>query len=94
MYYKNCFENGYLAVFLEVTRRCVPCVDFFVLFAWFVDKCCMFFVGKLVRGKAVCIYPKTTSSVIISAKPMAKPMVDKLEWLPSEASGISSSTTT
>ena len=39
-------------------------------------------------------YPITTSSTIISTKPMAKPMVLRLLCLPSEASGMSSSTTT
>ena len=39
-------------------------------------------------------YPITTSSTIIRTKPMAKPMVLRLECLPVEASGISSSTTT
>ena len=39
-------------------------------------------------------YPITTSSTIISTKPMAKPMVLRLECSPSLASGISSSTTT
>ena len=39
-------------------------------------------------------YPITTSSTIISTKPMAKPMVLRLLCWPLEASGISSSTTT
>ena len=39
-------------------------------------------------------YPNATSSTIISAKPIAKPMVELLEWLPLCDSGISSSTTT
>ena len=37
---------------------------------------------------------KATSRSIIRAKPRAKPMVPMLECSPSEASGISSSTTT
>lgn len=39
-------------------------------------------------------YPNTTSKVIIRAKPMEKPMVERLECSPSDASGMSSSTTT
>ena len=39
-------------------------------------------------------YPRVTSSTIINAKPMAKPMVPILLCSPSLASGISSSTTT
>ena len=39
-------------------------------------------------------YSNTTSSTIIRTKPMAKPMVLRLECSPSDASGISSSTTT
>ena len=39
-------------------------------------------------------HPITTSKTIIKTKPMAKPMVLRLECSPDEASGISSSTTT
>ena len=39
-------------------------------------------------------YPNTTSRTIMRTKPMAKPMVERLEWVPCEASGMSSSTTT
>ena len=39
-------------------------------------------------------YLITTSSTIISTKPMAKPMVLRLLCWPLEASGISSTTTT
>ena len=42
----------------------------------------------------VFFYPITTSSTIMSTKPMAKPIVLRLECSPPLASGISSSTTT
>ena len=45
-------------------------------------------------GSYQSFHPITTSSTIISTKPMAKPMVLRLECSPSLASGISSSTTT
>ena len=52
----------------------------------------------LRRCEVFCVavygYPITTSSTIMSTKPKAKPMVLKLECVPSDASGISSSTTT
>ena len=50
------------------------------------------------RNMSLCpsyyCYPINTSSFIIKTKPMAKPMVLRLECSPSLASGISSSTTT
>ncbi len=39
-------------------------------------------------------HPNTTSRIIIRTKPDANPMVPRFEWLPDEASGISSSITT
>ena len=39
-------------------------------------------------------YPSTTSITIIRTKPMAKPMVERLVWVPWAVSGMSSSTTT
>ncbi len=39
-------------------------------------------------------YPITTSKTIINTKPIAKPIVERLECSPDDASGISSSTTT
>ena len=55
--------------------------------------------GKTVhlnRGQVIVLsfYPITTSRTIISTKPSAKPMVERLECVPLEASGMSSSTTT
>ncbi len=50
------------------------------------------FVQEL--DKPAAAQPSTTSSSIINTKPMPKPMVERLECSPSEASGMSSSTTT
>ena len=57
------------------------------------------------RGKRECalmsietwacmVYPRVTSRIIINTNPSAKAMVPQLECLPSDISGISSSTTT
>ena len=40
------------------------------------------------------VYPSATSSIIIIENPTANAIVPRLECFPSEASGISSSTTT
>ncbi len=62
-----------------------------------IRSCCVTrFCVELCRFHNLYIffYPITTSSTIISTKPMAKPMVLRLLCWPLEASGISSSTTT
>ena len=40
------------------------------------------------------LYPNAISNIIIKTNPIAKPIVAKLEWGPSLASGMISSTTT
>ena len=49
---------------------------------------------SFMRAFIIFNYPKAISKTIMSTKPTARPIVAKLEWLPSLASGINSSTTT
>ena len=55
--------------------------------------------ARLVHARGALLspagaYPNTTSSASMMVNPAAKNSVPRLEWLPAEASGISSSTTT
>ncbi len=52
------------------------------------------FRSESVKTTAIGNHPITTSSTIITTKPMAKPIVLRLECCPLDASGMSSSTTT